>query len=385
MDLMRRAFRIACVLLVFGWAATAQAQLWATHSVATGIGDGGQLQIGTGLPLPIQFPGGPPAGPAFPPLLVPVVPGALVQQPTTPGVLPTSPKPMRIPPFILSAPSPAGTMTAVGQFLANPALWQVATALSFAWPDQTRTLAPGGRPGLPTTVKVGPGGPAAGTLTYTAGAAQFGGPAQFRLTNGPATAGGLFPGRPVTLWLNVAGQAPGGPGVFNVAGLAPANPAGGPLGNLTVNLAMPGATTGVATATPGTPLHPTNVRLVTGVNGLGSILGASGPYAFNPYLNNMASSSAGFPWTTGMIVITAPASPPETFTVTGGDARDAYGVGSISLVAGGVSARTLSGPNANRGWLRLTLPEPAAVLGALGALAMLGLCHAGLARRRSSR
>ena len=51
---------------------------------------------------------------------------------------------------------------------------------------------------------------------------------------------------------------------------------------------------------------------------------------------------------------------------------------------GSLSARALSGPNANRGWLSLTLvvPEPTAALGAVGALAMLGLCH-GLVRRRS--
>ena len=395
MGLKYSAFRIACVLLVFGWAATAQAQNWATTIVNTGLNDGGQVAVGTGLPLPIQFGGNiPNTGPTFPQLLVPVAPGAVVSQPTTTGVLPASPKPMRIPPSILFAASGAGTMTTVGQFQANPALWQIATALSFAWPDTTRTLSAGGRPGSPVSVKVGPGGPGAGTVTYTAGAAQFGGPARFVLKNGPAAAGGLFPGRPVTLWGNVAGQPPGGAGVFNVAGIFNANPAGGPAGTWTSAPLVVGATTGVATATAGTPLHPSNVRLVSGVNAQGSILGVSMPCPvpvpcslgnYNPGLNNMATSSAGFPWTTGMITIMAPAVPPETFKVTGQDNRDAFGVGSISLVSGAVSSRTLSGPNANRGWVRLTVPEPAAVLGALGAFAMLGLCHAGLARRRSSR
>jgi len=213
------------------------------------------------------------------------------------------------------------------------------------------------------------------------------------LKNGPAAAGGLFPGRPVTLWGNVAGQLPGGPGVFNVAGIFNANPAGGPLGTAMTGTLVIGGTTGVSTMTAGTPLHPSNVRLVSGINALGSILGVSMPCPnppctagnYNPNLNNMATSSVGFPWTTGMITIMAPAVPPETFRVTGQDNRDAFGVGSISLVSGALSARALSGPNANRGWVRLTVPEPAAVLGALGALAMLGLCHAGLARRRSSR
>jgi hypothetical protein len=197
----------------------------------------------------------------------------------------------------------------------------------------------------------------------------------------------------VTLWANIAGQAPGGPGVPNLAGIVNANPAGGPLGTAVTALAMVGATTGVSTMTAGTPLHASNVRLVSGINALGTIGGFSTPCPnppctlgnYNPGLNNMATSSVGFPWTTGMITIMAPASPPETFWVTGTDKRDAYGVGSISLVSGALSARAMSGPNANRGWVRLTLPEPAAVLGALGAFAMLGLCHAGLARRRSSR
>jgi hypothetical protein len=42
-----------------------------------------------------------------------------------------------------------------------------------------------------------------------------------------------------------------------------------------------------------------------------------------------------------------------------------------------------SGPNGNRAWLRLNIPEPSAVLGAASGLGMLALCHA-LARRRSS-
>ena len=77
------------------------------------------------------------------------------------------------------------------------------------------------------------------------------------------------------------------------------------------------------------------------------------------------------------------AGPKEVFFLSGTDMRVA-GVGNVSLVSGSLSTRALSGPNANRGWLSLTLavPEPTAALGAVGALAMLGLCH-GLVRRRS--
>jgi hypothetical protein len=70
----------------------------------------------------------------------------------------------------------------------------------------------------------------------------------------------------------------------------------------------------------------------------------------------------------------------EMFTRTGSDNR-VSGIGNISLVAGAVSARTTSGPNANRGWMTLTVPEPAAMLSAAGALLALVACHR-LARRR---
>jgi hypothetical protein len=56
----------------------------------------------------------------------------------------------------------------------------------------------------------------------------------------------------------------------------------------------------------------------------------------------------------------------------------------ISLVSGSPSQRSDTGPNANRGWLRLTVPEPGAVAGAIAALAVLAVCHA-LARRRARR
>jgi len=99
-------------------------------------------------------------------------------------------------------------------------------------------------------------------------------------------------------------------------------------------------------------------------------------------ISNMATSE-GFPWTTGMLTISQPAAKgsPEVFTLTGMDSR-VGGVGTISLVAGALSDRVTTGPNANRSWARYTLPEPGAVLGAAAALAMLGVCH-GLVRRRS--
>jgi hypothetical protein len=73
-------------------------------------------------------------------------------------------------------------------------------------------------------------------------------------------------------------------------------------------------------------------------------------------LTNMATSVAG-PFTTGMLTISAPlaAGAPEIFTITGKDSRTAGGAGTIQLVSGALSQRTTSGPNANRGWVRLVL------------------------------
>ena len=100
-----------------------------------------------------------------------------------------------------------------------------------------------------------------------------------------------------------------------------------------------------------------------------------------PFPSNMVTSSKGYPWSTGFIKISQPAAgPPEVFWLSGTDMR-VSGIGNISLVSGALSTRALSGPNANRGWLSLNLPEPTAALGAAAALGMLGLCH-GLVRRR---
>ena len=118
---------------------------------------------------------------------------------------------------------------------------------------------------------------------------------------------------------------------------------------------------------------------VTPMGGIPSSIAVAAPFP-----SNMVTGSKGFPWSTGFVTISQPgAGPPEIFFESGTDMRVA-GVGNVSLVSGSPSARALSGPNANRGWLSLTLavPEPTAALGAVGALAMLGLCH-GLVRRRS--
>jgi len=101
------------------------------------------------------------------------------------------------------------------------------------------------------------------------------------------------------------------------------------------------------------------------------------------------ASSAGFPWTTGMLTISHPlaAGVGEVFTITGMDDRTAGGAGTIQLVAGSLSNRATSGPNANRGWVRLVLAPrnqevPALSPAGLAAAAGLMLLAGGYAVRR---
>jgi hypothetical protein len=95
-------------------------------------------------------------------------------------------------------------------------------------------------------------------------------------------------------------------------------------------------------------------------------------------------TSVGFPWTTGAIELeqTTAQGSPEKFKITGGDNRNVFGTGTLSLVSGALSNRDLAGANANRSWARYVLPEPAATLGTGAALAALWLCHALVSRRK---
>ena len=79
------------------------------------------------------------------------------------------------------------------------------------------------------------------------------------------------------------------------------------------------------------------------------------------------------PFTTGMLTIIQPLALGgiQAFTLTGSDNR-VSGVGSISLVAGGLSNRFISGPGTARSWSNLTIGAP------LGALPSMNGVGAGL-------
>ncbi len=378
----RRGFKLACMLvaLVCAGAAQGQTMFGLTNN------SGGELQIGTGLPLPVGpagiFTGGMVVGTAgtFPPLYIPKAPAAMsIMQPAG-GTL-------NIPVGVLSYMAD-GIPNNIGVFNTNPVVYQVATTLNYSWPNAAAVLAPGGAP-----VGVVPG-PAGGFITYGAGAAAFGGPAQFAISVGPG--GGTF-GIPT-----VAGMVPIATVFINVGGVSPF---------LGMQIAYVGASNPFGYAAQGAPLTAvamsTNFpNVANAFHSINSPVGgggcamwcatANGLIPLNPamtdwsvgqpatpmgFLTNMATATEGFPFATALVTISAAgAVPKEIFFAKGNDARTAGGAGNISLVAGSLSDRNLSGPNANRAWV--SLPEPTVALGAAAALGVLGLCHS-LLRRRS--
>jgi hypothetical protein len=110
-----------------------------------------------------------------------------------------------------------------------------------------------------------------------------------------------------------------------------------------------------------------------------TVIGAGIPFT------GQGNQAVGFPYTTGMLSITVTdvvGATSEMFVRTGTDARDAAGNGVVALVTGSMTARDISGGNANRTWITLEIPEPSAILSASAGLFALFGCHR-LARRRS--
>jgi hypothetical protein len=404
MSLKRLAFRVAAVSLSLAWAVTAQA---ATYSLT---GGGGGWQIGGGLPLPVQAVnftvGGNPTntGTNFPPLLIPAKVGAIVVGTTAMAAQ----QRITVPVNALSRPA---TKVTVGVFNQNPTLYAVATKLGFQWPATAAVFSTGARTGAKTTTFVTASG---NNIRYSNILAnKFGGPAQFRVGTGGLPPTGVYPQVGVTIYA-VALTGPGNPPCVHtaltpvpfpgpgnpacVAGLAQAVPTASPV--LGGSRGVIGGPAGVQMSTPG----GTPNAVVPTVNGLGiGPVPGVGIGAFNSNgtplfftltpagtmdgFTNMATTF-GYPWTTGMLTISAPfaAGLPEVFQITGMDNRTAGGAGTIQLVAGGLSQRILSGPNANRGWVRLVLAPVAATPSispvGLAAAAGLILLAVGYAARR---
>ncbi len=128
--------------------------------------------------------------------------------------------------------------------------------------------------------------------------------------------------------------------------------------------------------------YMTTSGVLTGTIGFnGTILGTLGPVtavgAGIP-VTGRSHLGVGMPWTTGMLTITVlhqAGASSEMFLRTGIDARDANGNGVVALVSGSMTARSITGGNANRTWITLEIPEPGAFMGASAAFFALIGCH----------
>jgi hypothetical protein len=327
-------------------------------------GGGAQFWVGDFRPVPLRPLTPPATGTMFPLLVIPVNPSpskALVQQTAGPD-----PKQITIPPGVLHRKAPGPQL--LGVHHRRPPFLQLRTNIEFSAPAAplgAAVLKAGGRTGPPVVSFFPSGG---SRIRYQKTAAQFGGPLQARVQ--PAT--------PVRDWLFPGGKLPckhpllGGADSFCLAQLIARYPG---------SLAPFGAKVGFTTTTPGgpAPMSP-NVAAVSVPNTTGLIAKTAPAKNFGS-LTDMVTS-AGFPWTTGRVVISEPSALAvyEKFTITGMDSR-MNGLGTISLVSGALTDRKVTGPNASRGWLRLTVPEPGATVGAVAALGALAACHFAARRR----
>ena len=152
--------------------------------------------------------------------------------------------------------------------------------------------------------------------------------------------------------------------------------AGGAFGGFTSRAAFT-TTKGVFTGTigfNGTLIGQNNPVTASGVNvpftGHGHLL--------NVPFKGEGSRAVGFPLTTGRLSITVTdvvGTTSERFVRTGIDARDANGNGVVALVTGSMTARDISGGNANRTYFTLEIPEPSAIFSASAGLLALFGCH----------
>ena len=357
---MSRARFIAIGILLFtAPALSARGEFYTYFSV---VGGGAQFQIGDGLPVPLQNPKTAMGGPIgtwtmFPPLLIPVTPHpgkALVKLGTVGG----NPRKFTMPPGLFRRKAPGR------KALAGPA-GEVRTNIEFSAPAQTLgsvVFKAGGRTGPPiATYLIGKA-----AIQYTKTVAQFGGPMQTRLApvtpprkfvylGNPPCKHPAFGGLDVTCDAQLLAWSPGPLAVF-----------GAPVGFTQMTSAPP-------------PMSPNLVH--ASIPSPDLLIAKSASAAMTGVATDHATSW-GFPWTTGRVIVSQSVAIGgyEVFTITGKDSR-VNGFGTISLVSGALSTRKFSGPNANRAWMRITMPEPGAAISAVAALAVLGLCQ-GAARRR---
>jgi len=385
----------AILVLGIGFAGTSQAKL-AYYTLAAG--SGAQWHIGNGLALPIQ-----PAatalvtGMVFPPLLIPKAPGVVRVTATTTA---TGTEQKIIVPA--GALKKVASQNTVGVFTSNPTLYAVGPNLTFQWPIGQATFSEFGRTGAATVTFTG--AISSNKIKYSPRMVgkRFGGPGRFLLRKAFGGEDPMAPAGQITAQVTVyaiAIRPTGNPPCVHTALTpvpfpGPGNPAcvAALIEAVPSGPAAPGGAVGVTVTTA-----PVNLFPAIGIGAFGTgPLHPAGPagtvsaFVFiTPMIGptNMASSD-GFPFTTGMITISAMSAmgAPEIFIISGDDTRTAGGAGTIQMVAGALSQRPLSGDNANRAWVRLVLePNPQvpsmSVLG-LATTAGLMLLTAGYAMRR---
>lgn len=306
---------LCSAMVLMGLASTASA---ANKTYA--LGGNARQQIGGGLPLPVT------TGPAPDGRILPIANARVLQT--------LGPDPVKMTMEAGQLTNPAAPEFAIGVFLNNQALFSVQSNLEFKFPAADAVFEAGGRPGAPTTTFV-PGGSIPGSLRYVATGNQFGGVGQSRIAG------------TAKVWAVAVSPPPCNPGATCIAAKIVAQPA---------PLAAAGGPFGFTNVT--TPVNQVPGVYVVGANTAGSIFFRTPTPNNGPGPTN-AANSAGGPWTTGMLTVSQPSAlgASEIFTLTGSDGR-VNGVGNISLVSGAVSTRTLSGPNANRAWLNLTITDP---------------------------
>lgn len=376
--------RLVAVLATFlsltlGLATSAQARKFSV------TGGGAENHIGNGLALPIQA-AATVAGTVFPPLLIPVKGGP------APIISGTVAKPLltgggkqgyqRKLVVGLGVLEKLGAQKTVGVHFSNPTVFAVGTNLVYNWPAAPAVFS-SGAVGPMTVAGFG------GTMTYSNKlTTRFGGAAQFAIGPGTEPAGLMSPS-PVTVYAKINAVVTGTPPCKHPAFLGPnAACVAGILLAVPTGVGAIGGATGMTVMTPGAPIVGKNVAVLNMVKVpvSGSLL-AKALAASGAIPTNMAASQPG-PWTTGQIVISNPAAKggAEKFTIEGKDSRTDAGGGTIQMVAGALSTRSTSGPNANRGWLRLTLapanPVPSMSWVGLSATAGLLVLSFGYAMRR---
>jgi len=427
--------KIAIAFMTFSvsmaFAGTASAQAGAACSGTT-CGLGGQLrgQLGFGLPLPISI--APAQEGPFADITIqtqPVTPNGLPQngrglgQPgqvkanasatimQTTAMLHTdlSPRQITMAPGQFGYSEPEGS---IGVVAFNAAVFAVQTNLIFDSPHPgtnatgmavtipggggSRILKAGGRLGLPTVTycpgATGTPGNNFNNSCTVPGDGFLNGLARFTKTKNQF--GGVAPGRTLgtakvyfnkdSLKLN---QLPCTGCEFQISTVFPGSGAG-PIGT-------PGGFGGSVM----NPAFSTPTGVYTGTIGFnGTLIGLGAPVIksttttsmgatnviFSPFVGQPATS-VGVPLTTGMLTLSVTdvltGEPANVFFRTGTDARDNNGNGVVALVAGSMSARSISKGLATRVWVTYEIPEPSAILAAsAGLFALLG-CHRWVRRR----